>query len=621
MTWRPKGPVEPLAGGLIVSCQALPGDPLDRVEGLVAIARSAEIGGAVGLRVARVEVVAAVRRVCAVPIIGITKHPDRTRAFVTPVLEDARALVEAGADIVAVDATDRERPSDLTAVEYIRLLREELAVPIMADVSTEGEGKRAFEAGAELVATTLAGYTPYSPVFDGPDLELIRRLADAGRVVAEGRIHTPEQLAAAFEAGAYAVVVGRAITRPQDITARFAALTPRLHRAREAAAAVSGSVLAPRASSPAQASRSDGHGLQYWLGIDGGQSGLRSVILCSDGSIHGTGSAAPTGFVLASGGQEALAASLTAAIREAMGSRPVPIEAAFLGLSGIVAGGRLEQAVREAAAEVVPAERVFVDTDTYAAWAGALGLRPGLVALAGTGSGVMGRDGRGQVARAGGWGYLFGDEAGAFGIACAAIRLALRQLDSGSAASELAGLITTHFGLPGVAEVPKAFYAGEIDWRRTADLTRVLASAAADGDEILADLFADAAHVLARQLVQVARQLTWEQDQLEWAAAGGVFGSGPLIVDQIVQDLEAQSDLRFVLVPPKFPPPIGSALLAAERSGRGANLVELIAAKADIADSAGHAEASVSRRLAAVVGSRAGSSGKPAKEVQRRDHV
>ena len=616
------GPVEALAGGLIVSCQALPGDPLDQIDGLVAIARSAEIGGAVGLRIARAEIVAAVRRVCAVPIIGITKHPDRTRAYVTPVLEDARALVEAGADIVAVDATDRERPSGLTAIEYIRLVRAELGIPIMADVSTETEGQRAFEAGAELVATTLAGYTPYSRLLDGPDLELIRRLADAGRVVAEGRIHTPEQLAAAFQAGAYAVVVGRAITRPQDITARFAAVTPRVRHARESSAAASSSAPASLASSPkAPTRRSNDQRLRYWLGIDGGQSGLRSVILCSDGSVHGTGNAAPTGFVLASGGREALSASLTVAIREAMGSRPVPIEAAFLGLSGIVAGGRLEQAVRKAAAEVVPAEHVFVDTDTYAAWAGALGLRPGLVALAGTGSGVMGRDGRGQVARAGGWGYLFGDEAGAFGIACAAIRLALRQLDSGSAASELAGLVTTHFGLPSVAEVPKAFYAGEIDWQRTASLAPALASAAAGGDEILVDLFANAAHVLARQLVQVARQLTWKQKQLEWAAVGGVFRSGPLLVDQIVRDLEAQSDLRFVLVPPRFPPPIGAALLAAERSGRGANLVELIASKADTGGGTGREQAALPRGLAAVVGPQAGSSGKPAEEVQRRDHI
>jgi N-acetylglucosamine kinase-like BadF-type ATPase len=331
----------------------------------------------------------------------------------------------------------------------------------------------------------------------------------------------------------------------------------------------------------------DEHGFDYWLGIDGGQSGLRSVVVRSDGTIHGTGRAGPGGPVLAPGGREALSGSLMAAIGEAMRAHPVPIAAAFLGLSGVTAGGRLEQAVQEAAATAVPAERIFVGTDTYAAWAGALALRPGLVALAGSGSGVTGSDGRGEVARAGGWGYLFGDEAGAFGIAREAIRLALLQLDTGAITTKLGQLISTHFGLSSVAEVPKALYAGEIDLRRVADLTPALAAAASNGDEALAGLFTSAAHVLAQQLVQVAGRLTWEHGRAEWAAVGGVFQSGPLLVDQIVADLRERSELRFVLVAPRFPPAIGAALLAAQRSGQGPDLVAKIVGGLDGASGMG----------------------------------
>lgn len=220
-----------LQGGLIVSCQALPGDPLNSLESLVALARSAEQGGADGVRVASPRVVAAVRQACQVPIIGITKHLDRTRAFITPTFEDARNLVDAGADLVAIDATDRARPDGRTASELIVAIRSDLGVPVLADVSTITEGQAALAAGAELVASTLAGYTAYTTAEDGPDLHLVRALAASGRVVAEGRIHSPAHVAASFAAGAFAVVVGRAITRPQDITARFAAATPRARSA------------------------------------------------------------------------------------------------------------------------------------------------------------------------------------------------------------------------------------------------------------------------------------------------------------------------------------------------------------------------------------------------------
>jgi N-acetylglucosamine kinase-like BadF-type ATPase len=261
-----------------------------------------------------------------------------------------------------------------------------------------------------------------------------------------------------------------------------------------------------------------------------------------------------------------------------MGQRPVPIEAAFLGLSGVVAGGRLEHAVREAAAGVVPAERIFVDTDARVAWAGALGLRPGLVAVAGTGSGVFGTDRQGRSERAGGWGYLFGDEAGAFGIAREAIRLALRQLDTDAAPTRLAELIIAHFDVRSVAEVPKAFYAGEIERSVMANLTPKLAVVAADGDDAVADLFHTAGRVLATQLVQVAERLSWEHHRVDWAPVGGVFESDSLLFEAIDRHLVQLSKLEFARMEPRFSPGVGAALLAARLGSRDRGLADAMAA-------------------------------------------
>jgi N-acylglucosamine-6-phosphate 2-epimerase len=142
--------------------------------------------------------------------------------YITPRLADAQAVADAGADIIAVDATNRPHPEG-TAADHLRRVKQATGKLVMADISTEDEAMAAQEAGADVVSTTLSGYTPYSPQQEGPDLELVRRLALRLRIpiVAEGRIATPEEAREALDAGAFAVVVGGAITRPQQITRRF----------------------------------------------------------------------------------------------------------------------------------------------------------------------------------------------------------------------------------------------------------------------------------------------------------------------------------------------------------------------------------------------------------------
>ncbi|HYT26672.1 MAG TPA: N-acetylmannosamine-6-phosphate 2-epimerase [Actinomycetota bacterium] len=223
MSEKTPGALRQLHGGLVVSCQAPPGDPLHGPTFMAAMARAAVLGGAVGIRANGLSDIEAVRRAVDVPVIGLWKDGTQ-EVYITPTVRHAHAVVEAGAQIVAIDATTRPRPDGSTVPEVIEELRGTNCL-VMADVSTLAEGVLAARSGADLVATTLSGYTPYSPQRSTPDLELVTALAARVDVpvVAEGRIGTPRQAGDALDAGAWAVVVGGAITRPQHIAERFVA--------------------------------------------------------------------------------------------------------------------------------------------------------------------------------------------------------------------------------------------------------------------------------------------------------------------------------------------------------------------------------------------------------------
>jgi N-acylglucosamine-6-phosphate 2-epimerase len=213
-----------IQGGLIVSCQAEAGEPLHGSHHMAAMARAAAAGGAVGIRANGPADIAAIRAAVTLPVIGIYKADlPGFDVRITPTIEHARQVAIAGADIIAIDATRRPHPEDLTIRERIEAVRRATNCPVMADISNLDEGLLAADGGADLVATTLSGYTQYSPQQVGPDFDLLQQLARRLRipVIAEGRIATPEQAARAIELGAFAVVVGGAITRPQSITQRF----------------------------------------------------------------------------------------------------------------------------------------------------------------------------------------------------------------------------------------------------------------------------------------------------------------------------------------------------------------------------------------------------------------
>ena len=218
--------------GLIVSCQAGTDSPLHGPQIMAAMARAAVEGGAVGVRANGPDDVQAIKAAVGVPVVGIFKHTvPGYDVYITPDLERAAQVARAGADVIALDATSRPHPEG-TAAAFIRLVKGTLHLPVFADVATLEEGVAAAAAGADYVGTTLSGYTGTRSRSragaDGPDLELVRDLALAldTPVIAEGRYWTPELVGQAFDLGAYAVVVGTAITDPRAITRRFAAAVP-----------------------------------------------------------------------------------------------------------------------------------------------------------------------------------------------------------------------------------------------------------------------------------------------------------------------------------------------------------------------------------------------------------
>ncbi|MBX9244053.1 putative N-acetylmannosamine-6-phosphate 2-epimerase [Actinotalea ferrariae] len=216
-----------LRGGLVVSCQAYPGEPMRDPRTMVQVARAAAAGGAVAVRLQGVDdvalgVIELGVHAPDVPVIGIWKDGS-DGVVITPTLDHARAVAAAGAHVVALDGTRRARPDGRTLAKTVRALRAEHDVLVMADCGSLDDALAAADAGCDLIGTTLAGYTGERPRTDGPDLELVAQVAAATHVpvVAEGRISTPAQAAAALVAGATTVCVGTAITHPTTITGWF----------------------------------------------------------------------------------------------------------------------------------------------------------------------------------------------------------------------------------------------------------------------------------------------------------------------------------------------------------------------------------------------------------------
>lgn len=217
-------------GGLIVSCQAPANSPLCKPDIIAALAETAEQNGAVGVRIDSPEHVSAVKKATNVPVLGIYKMVyDSSEVYITPTFEAAFEIARAGADVIAIDATVRPRPNGEKCADIVLRIKKEFGLPVMADVSTVEEGLKAVDmAGVDFVSTTLSGYTDLTKHITKTDFDLIEKLARSFDVpvICEGRLRSADDVRRAFDCGAFAVVVGGAITGVDLLVRQFVSATP-----------------------------------------------------------------------------------------------------------------------------------------------------------------------------------------------------------------------------------------------------------------------------------------------------------------------------------------------------------------------------------------------------------
>ncbi|MFS0821556.1 N-acetylmannosamine-6-phosphate 2-epimerase [Bacillus sp. 1P02SD] len=209
---------------LIVSCQALDHEPLHGSMMMAKMALAAKEGGAVAIRCNSAADCSAIKEQTGLPVVALLKrdYPD-SEIFITATLKEVKELLAIEPDVIALDATVRKRPNGETLEELVSYIHKKSNALVMADIATLMDADYAIRCGVDMVSTTLSGYTTDSPKLDGPDFELVEQLCKVANVpvIAEGRISTPEQARKMLELGAWSIVVGSAITRPQLITRTF----------------------------------------------------------------------------------------------------------------------------------------------------------------------------------------------------------------------------------------------------------------------------------------------------------------------------------------------------------------------------------------------------------------
>jgi len=272
--------------------------------------------------------------------------------------------------------------------------------------------------------------------------------------------------------------------------------------------------------------------MRLCLGIDGGQSSTTALIGDETGRVLGTGTAGPSNHAAAGQGRRKFIAAITDSLTQAAASAGLSetaFEAACLGLSGGPADK--ETLTRE----TIRAKRYLITHDAHIALAGATGGQPGIVVIAGTGSMAFGRNAAGVTARAGGWGYIFGDEGGAFDLVRQALRAILRNEEGWGPPTALrealldAVLEKGAGGARNAHQLLHRLYTDEYPRDRVAGWAALVDRAARAGDAVARDILGSAAQALATMTAAVRRQLFEKSGQVDICYCGGVFGSIPLL--------------------------------------------------------------------------------------------
>lgn len=308
--------------------------------------------------------------------------------------------------------------------------------------------------------------------------------------------------------------------------------------------------------------------MRLFLGVDGGQSGTIAAIGDETGRVLGEGEAGPSNHTAGAEGraklERAVRESVTrAGVQAGLDAATVEFEVACFGMSG---GPEDKQAIL---AGIVRTARLMVTTDAAIALTGATGSGQGIVVIAGTGSMALGRNGQGRMARAGGWGYVFGDEGGAFDMVRQAVRAALRMEEGWGPQTALRAALLEATGSASANQMLHRFYAPEWERSRAAALAPLVDRAASEADGVALHIVNQAAQELAQLAAAVRGQLWKPGDAVEMAYSGGVFESRMLLERfRMLVEMEAGNRLG----PPQQPPHLGALLEAYRAAGMGVEL-------------------------------------------------
>lgn len=303
-------------------------------------------------------------------------------------------------------------------------------------------------------------------------------------------------------------------------------------------------------------------GRWLWLGVDGGGTNTRAVLIDRAGEVRGEGRAEAANFHRV--GLQTAANNIARAVERATsdaGVEPGAIVAGCLGLAG-VGNIKHRRQMHAALKHALQIPHVMIETDARVAWAGATDMAPGVVIIAGTGSIAYGVNSYGDSARAGGWGPTMGDEGSGHYIGRRALEAVVSAWDHRAPPTSMTESVCRHFGVESPPELPAVIYeAPPRVMREIAQLSRIVVTAAAEGDAVARAILTDAAVELARAAVAVIERLKMQGETFRIAYVGGVFEAGELIVTPLREAIGLVAPHAFI-APPLYPPVIGAAKLA-----------------------------------------------------------